>query len=286
MPVKITYYGVRGSTPSPGKDFNRYGGNTTCVFIQTEDQNIILDAGTGIRMLGNDLMNQGFGTHGGHCHLLFSHTHWDHIQGFPFFVPAYLPQNRFDIYGETKIIPVPDGDAKHQWSIQDVLSMQQNFMYFPVSTKDLASSITYHVVESGHKLDFGYTEVNILKLKHPNSSLGFSFKFKKNKYVFCTDVEHSPEMIEELAEFAKDADYLAYDSQYTPEEYKKSKIGWGHSTFAVAAEIARKAKVKMVHMIHHDPIHNDAALDDLEKRAQAEYKNIMVVPEGYTIDLE
>ncbi|MES0488454.1 MAG: MBL fold metallo-hydrolase [Leptospirales bacterium] len=285
MSVRITYYGVRGSTPSPGKNFIEFGGHTTCVFIETPTDNIIIDAGTGIRVLGNDLLKKKFGSSGGHANILFSHTHWDHIQGLPFFVPIYMPQNRFDIYGETKEIPVTETGPNQNWSIHDVLSMQQNFMYFPVGTKDLASAVDYHVLKPHETLELGGVKVETIRLSHPNSSLGFCFYIGDKKYAFCTDVEHSPEMIDTLAEFAKDAEVIAYDCQYEPKEYAATKTGWGHSTYEVGIQIAQKGNIKNLHMIHHDPMHDDTKLLAMEQETQKLFPNAIMVREGLSIEL-
>ncbi len=285
MGFKVKYYGVRGSTPVSGKGYLKYGGNTTCVHIERDKTNIIIDAGTGIRELGNDLLNNGFTAAGGHAHIFFSHTHWDHIQGFPFFVPIYMPQNRFHIYGETKDIPMHDKDEEITWNIGDVLAMQQNFMYFPVSTKDLASYIEYQEITPGKDIIIDDLVVHTLQLRHPNNSIGFRFDCNGKRFVFCTDIEHTEGMIEAVVEFAKDADVLAFDCQYTPEEYERSKIGWGHSTYKAAISIVKAANVKELHMIHHDPAHTDDKLDAIEARAKEEFPNARMIPEKYSFTL-
>lgn len=283
MSIHIKYYGVRGSTPTPGKQFDKFGGNTTCVFVKINDQNIIIDTGTGIRNLGLDLLKV-LPREGGHAHIFYTHTHWDHIQGFPFFIPIYMPNNSFDIYGETKNIPGLN-NTKETWSIKNVLHTQQNFMYFPVSVKDLPSRINFHEIEPGQNLDLNGFEMRFIRMRHPNDSIGMRFNYNKKSYVFCTDVEHNDTMIEELVDFAKNADIFAYDCQYTPEEYTATKTGWGHSTYEAAAEIANKGKIKKVHMIHHDPLHTDNFLLDMEKSAKKLFKNITMIPEGAEFDI-
>jgi phosphoribosyl 1,2-cyclic phosphodiesterase len=282
MSIHVKYYGVRGSTPTPGMQYDKFGGNTTCVYIKIDGHNIIIDSGTGIRNLGLDLL-KSFPRDGGHAHILFTHTHWDHIQGFPFFIPIYMPNNKFDIYGETKVIPA--NKRNETWTIEDVLSMQQNFMYFPVTIKDLPSHLNFHELHSESVINAGGIEIQCKRLRHPNDSLGFRFNIHKKSYVYCTDIEHSEEMVKELAKFAANADVLAYDCQYTPEEYTASKIGWGHSTYEAAAEVAIKANVKQVHMIHHDPLHTDAFLLDMEKSAKKLFKNMTMIPEGFSFDI-
>ncbi|MDH4201103.1 MAG: MBL fold metallo-hydrolase, partial [Spirochaetia bacterium] len=254
-----------------------------CVFVKINDQNIIIDTGTGIRNLGLDLLKV-LPREGGHAHIFYTHTHWDHIQGFPFFIPIYMPNNSFDIYGETKNIPGLN-NTKETWSIKNVLHTQQNFMYFPVSVKDLPSRINFHEIEPGQNLDLNGFEMRFIRMRHPNDSIGMRFNYNKKSYVFCTDVEHNDTMIEELVDFAKNADIFAYDCQYTPEEYTATKTGWGHSTYEAAAEIANKGKIKKVHMIHHDPLHTDNFLLDMEKSAKKLFKNITMIPEGAEFDI-
>ena len=280
--MHVKYYGVRGSTPTPGKLFDKFGGNTTCVYLKINNQNFIIDSGTGIRNLGLDLLKT-FPNEGGHAHLFYSHTHWDHIQGLPFFIPLYMPKNRFDIYGETKMVHV--NGKNETWSIEDVLAMQQHFMYFPVTIKDLASKINFHELKPEVTLNTGNVEIYCKRLRHPNDSIGFRFNFNNKSFVYCTDIEHSDEMNKELVKFAKDADVMAYDCQYTPEEYITSKIGWGHSTYEAAADVAIKANIKQVHMIHHDPMHTDTFLLDMEKSAKKLYKPMKMIPEGFSFDI-
>ena len=286
MSAKIQYYGVRGSTPVCGKDYLKFGGATTCVAIDCNDHTLIIDAGTGIRQLGFDLLQRPELKSGMHVSIFFTHTHWDHIQGFPFFIPIYIPQNKFDIYGESKAIPI-NHETKNPkiWTIEDTLELQQNFMYFPVATKDLASSINYHTIKPENVYNLYDIEIKTMELKHPNSSMAYRFNFGKSSFVFATDVEHNDEIVAKLINFAEGADVLAYDCQYWPDEYLKSKIGWGHSTYEYGSKIALAAGVKKLHMIHHDPLHNDADLEKLEKAAQSKFKETIAIPEGFQFTL-
>ena len=287
MQAKITYYGVRGSIPAVGEPFIKIGGNTTCVFIETKKEKIIIDAGTGIRNLGNDLMKGIFGKGGGKASILFTHTHWDHIQGFPFFMPGYIPNNEFCIYGETKEITLIDEgtEDKSDWDIERALSAQQSFMFFPAATHHMGAKLNFNPVSESELIELSDVKISALTLFHPNSTLGFRFDFKDKTFVFCTDVEHNDSMLDKIGAFAEGADVLAYDCQYTPEEYEDGKAGWGHSTYMEASKIMRYAKAKKLHMIHHDPSHTDDFLFDLEKTAQKEYSNTALVHEGFSFTL-
>jgi len=286
---KVKYYGTRGSLPVAGKGYDKYGGNTTCLYLNIEGEHIIVDAGTGIKTLANDLMKQEFSSkEGGQAHLLFTHTHWDHIQGFPFFVPALLPANKINIYGETKRVKYMDikgNNLDELWTIEHALYMQQVFMFFPIETKYMAANLNFHEIKEGKKIKLKSCEIEMCNVQHPNNTLAFRFNFEKESFVFCTDVEHNDEMIKKLITFSKDATVLAYDCQYTPEEYA-TRVTWGHSTFEIGAKIAQAANVKELHMIHHDPAHNDEFLDKLELRAQKLFKNTHMVFEGKEFKIE
>lgn len=284
MPLQIKYYGVRGSVPVSGADFTRFGGNTTCCFVRHGDTRIIIDAGTGIRMLGLDLMASGIAQQGGVLHLLFTHTHWDHVQGFPFFVPAFLPNVHLHIYGQTKTFMAPDG-KEDVWDIERTLKVQQHFMYFPVDTHYMASQKTYHAIAPGDSFRIDNVRIACLALYHPNTTLAFRFEADNKVFVFSTDVEHNDKMIEELAAFASGADILAYDCQYTTAEYEAGKVGWGHSTYDSAITICQRGKIRELHMIHHDPLHTDNTLLAMEADAKSKFPNAIMIPEGYSCTL-
>ncbi|MCB1201309.1 MAG: MBL fold metallo-hydrolase [Leptospiraceae bacterium] len=277
--IKIKFYGTRGSIPISGSQFNEYGGNTTCVLVEADDQICIIDAGTGIRNLGNDLLQREFAGQGGFARIFFTHTHWDHIQGFPFFIPLYIPGNHFEIYGQTKTV------QEKVWDIETSLIGQTNYMYFPINLKDMASKKTFKDISPGQTLQFGELKISTIALTHPNVTLGFRFDCGKNSFVFCTDVEHNDQLIRDLAEFSRNADVLAYDCQYTPEEYENGKQGWGHSTFEKAIEICKLGSVKKLSMIHHDPAHDDKAIRNIESRARTLFPAATAVKEGDTITL-
>ena len=284
MTAKVQYYGIRGSTPAAGSQFEKYGGNTTCVAIQMGDENIIIDAGTGIRRLGEDILKKDT-TKLKDIRILFTHTHWDHIQGFPFFIPAYLPNIHLHIYGETKTIKRERNGKEiiEEWNIKKALWMQQGFMYFPVDTHYMLSKKTFYRLYENQNYKIGNLKFKTIKLQHPNNTLGFRFEFDNGSFCFCTDVEHSKGEIEKIIKFAQGSDVLAYDCQYTPDEYERQKKGWGHSTYQAGVQIAREAGVKELHMIHHDPFRNDDSISAIEASAKKLHKDVLSVPEGHTI---
>lgn len=289
MKIRFQYYGVRGSIPVSGKEFSRYGGSTTCFFVETEKTKLVIDAGTGIRLLGMDLLKREFGQGKGKLHILFTHTHWDHIQGFPFFIPCYIPGNEIHIYGETKQVKVLTDAGREEiqtWSIERTLYMQQMFMYFPASTHNMSANLHFHELKSGQVLELEDLKVESLTLYHPNHSLGFRITHGDFSFVFCTDVEHSDAMIEKLSAFAEGANGLAYDSQYLPEEYEQGKVGWGHSTYYHGIQIAKKANIPHFHLIHHDPTHDDEKLNSIQELAKKEFSNSFLVPEGFSFTNE
>lgn len=284
MSLKIKYYGVRGSLPVSGGEFAGFGGNTTCCYVQHKDTKIVIDAGTGIRILGLDLMRTDLPKTGGRINMLFTHTHWDHIQGFPFFIPAFLPNVELDIFGETKTVPGLDGEAE-VWSIERALKMQQHFIFFPVGTKYMSSNKKFHEIAAGQKIRLGEVDVECFALHHPNSTLAFRFTAEGKSFVFSTDVEHNEDMLDRLAHFSQGADVLAYDCQYTTAEYNAGKVGWGHSTYESGIEICKRGKVQSLHMIHHDPLHADKTLFQMENDAQALFPQAHMIPEGFEFSL-
>lgn len=284
--MRITYYGTRGSIPVSGRDFCEFGGNTTCVLIEEGKTVVIIDAGTGIRNCGNELLQRKIKE----IHILFTHTHWDHIQGFPFFGPAYSQNHHIFIYGETKFLPrsrsILDIPGENEdWQIQKALSWQQFFMFFPVPLEQMPSKLVFFPIKPGEAFFVDDLEILPIALYHPNGSLGFRFSSRGKVFVFCTDVEHNTEISQKLSDFAKGADIFAYDSQYTPEEYEQGRKGWGHSTYKEGARIATIAEVKSYHMIHHDPSHNDAKILEMEEEAKKIFPSTLAVREKNIFDI-
>ncbi len=253
--IKIKFWGTRGSIPTPGKYFLKYGGNTPCVEIRCGDTILIFDAGTGLRELGGSLLHE-FGVAPREYNILISHTHWDHIQGFPFFHMAYLPGNTISFYGGNSVS-----------ALEKLIYGQMEKEYFPVTVSELASKVVFHTLTES-PFFINDVKIHFTHLIHPSLSLGFRIEYKDKAVVYATDSEISNdpeiEMINErnIGNLIKDADVLIADCQYTDEEYK-SKAGWGHTSIFKTVEISNKFNVKNLFAFHHDPLRTDEELDIL-----------------------
>jgi phosphoribosyl 1,2-cyclic phosphodiesterase len=270
MPAFVKFWGTRGSIPTPGHRTRRYGGNTSCVEVRIDDTLFICDGGTGLRELGVDLQSR---TDRVTAHLFFSHTHWDHIQGFPFFMPAYSPSSTLHVYDVTR------NDDR----VQRLLLGQMQSEYFPVSFGDLGASIQFSHLDEGEKTIDG-TLVGHLEQTHPGRSFAYSFIKAGHKIVYATDNEldqrivnraeadRSPEALRRLPEdvirLVADADLLVADGQYTDAEYVH-KVGWGHARATTLVDLAVQAGVRQLAIFHHDPMHTDEQVDETIAACQA-----------------
>lgn len=273
--MKVRFWGVRGSIPVPGPDTVRVGGNTPCVEVQTTDREvIILDAGTGIRLLGLDLLRRPVERL--ICVLLFSHTHWDHIQGLPFFPPARLRDSRLTILGEHRV------DRR----LDRILAGQMVDAYLPFALSDLHADLLIKEVHDGEKIVVGNdTTVFSRRLQHPGGVFGYRIACHGKAVVYASDVNHPPDGPDpRLVELAQDADLLIHDAQFTPEE-KQERQGWGHSTWQEAIQVAQQANVQRLALFHHDPLHTDDTLEEIEKLAQAVFPPTFLATEGLEITL-
>lgn len=266
--MRIRFWGTRGSIAKPGPTTLRYGGNTSCVEVRTDDgQLIVIDCGTGAHGLGQELKREFPEGHSG-C-LLISHTHWDHIQGIPFFGPLFDARNHWRIYG-------PRGSHA---SLRDVLSGQMEYSYFPVSLDAFAARISYHEVLEG-EFAIGGAKIIARYLNHPAITIGYRIEADGASFVYASDHEpHDREAAAGVApnwlgedgrhlDFIRGADLLVHDAQYTALEYPE-KVGWGHSTIEYVVDAAARADVKHVALYHHDPMRTDEALDGLIEAARA-----------------
>ena len=272
--MRVRFWGTRGSIATPGRGTNHFGGNTSCVEVTTASGEVlILDCGTGARPLASTLMAPG--RRPIHTNILIGHTHWDHIQGFPFFVPAFVQGNSVAIHG-------PQGS---RGSLHEVLAGQMQFPYFPVELNQLPAAMSYHELTEGiHTI--GGTRVAAQFLNHPAMTLGYRIEADGVAVVYLVDHEPfsddlwragaEPGRIESIlhegdrrhARFMADADLVIHDAQYTPEEYPAKKT-WGHSTYEYVVQIAAAAGVRKVALTHHDPGHDDDFVGDMERNARA-----------------
>lgn len=272
--MELRFWGTRGSIASPGPSTNRYGGNTSCVEVVTKSgRRYIFDAGTGARALGAHLMANAPKPIA--ATILLSHTHWDHIQGFPFFTPLFVPGNRFTVCG-------PQGSNN---SLPEVLAGQMEYTYFPVELSQLGAEIIYRDINEGNE-EIDGIRISAQALNHPARALGYRIEADGASLLYLCDHEPYWESLwhsgseqgrvdsilhegdRRHAEFMQNADVVIHDAQYTPEEYPAKK-NWGHSTWEYVTRIAAAAGVKHLFLTHHDPTHDDAFLDAVERKAQA-----------------
>ncbi|MBI5594461.1 MAG: response regulator [Elusimicrobia bacterium] len=256
--VTVRFWGTRGSSPAPGPNTVRYGGNTACVEIRVGDLLFIIDCGTGIRELGLALMKE-YGDKPIEGHILIGHTHWDHIQGFPFFTPLYIKRNKFNVYSVR-------GSSK---SLERVFRGQMAADYFPVPLNNLAADI--HFVELEGAVQIGPATVTYHYLNHPGVAIGFKISAFGKTVAYVSDHESfsrlngesaiNKRQDEDVVDFSRDSDILIMEAQYTEDEYKYKK-GWGHSTFDDAVARSLSAKAKHLVLFHHDPTHTDEMMDE------------------------
>jgi phosphoribosyl 1,2-cyclic phosphodiesterase/ABC-type transporter Mla MlaB component len=257
--MRVKFWGTRGSICTPEPDFMRYGGNTSCVEVRLDNGTLlILDAGTGIRKLGQALLKDTSFLQNPQGYVLLSHQHWDHIQGFPFFTPAFLPGNEFTFLGQFKF----DG------RLEEALRGQMESTYFPVRLDEMSSKLQFRELLE-EETEIGGATIISRHLNHPQGVLGYRIEADGCVLAYCTDTEHYADRLDEnVLELAQDADIFIYDSQYTTEEYPQKK-GWGHSTWQMGCQLAQKAQVLTYCMFHHDPYHNDAFLDKVLAQARS-----------------
>ena len=269
MAYTITFWGTRGSIPTPGPLTNRYGGNTPCVAVERREGDeahlVILDAGTGIRPLGQALADLSNGTL--QVDLLVSHTHWDHIQGLPFFAPFFGQGNAVRIWGSKQ------GDV----DLSVILRQQMHPVVFPVPLDQLAAELTVEHVDPGAFEIDGFA-VRAIRLRHPGNTLGYRLTPVSGgpSVAYVTDNELGPggnyevgaSWREEFVQFIRGVDVLVHDAMYTPGELEEHR-GWGHSSYEEAVALGAEAAVKQLVLFHHRPEHDDAAMEALTNKAQA-----------------
>jgi phosphoribosyl 1,2-cyclic phosphodiesterase len=297
--LRIKFWGVRGSYPAPGPGTVKYGGNTASVEIHAGERIIILDAGTGIIPLGREL-TQCASTQKRALEvlLLFSHLHHDHTQGFPFFVPAYLPNTRLHIFG-------PGGTPE---TLSHVLERNQSSETFPVSLRDMGSSKDIHSVRESQVIVWDEAGVHLVEstaglskeavvvrihksYAHPGGVYVYRITWRGNSIVYATDTEGYIGTDRKLVQFAKDADVLIHDAQYSEDHYRggltgfPSTQGYGHSTVTMACEVASASEAGRLILFHHDPAYSDAMVAGLDASAKAQFGAAQAAYEGLEIVL-
>jgi phosphoribosyl 1,2-cyclic phosphodiesterase len=277
--MKLKFWGVRGSIPTPGKDTVRYGGNTPSLELRLDgDELIILDAGTGIRNLGDHLI-----AHGGsiHTYILITHPHWDHIQGFPFFKPAFVSGNEITVIGTDR----------EEIDLEHIIADQMKRIYFPIQLNELKAKIHFKSIGEEEFTIFG-ARVRTLYVNHPGFTVGYRIDYKDRSIVYVSDnepfdkgaatgrsnfeptvvkkfLDHPGDANQRIVEFASGADILIHDATYTPEEYT-DKVGWGHSHYLFTLKLANDAKVKQLVLFHHEPNRSDDQIDRILEQCRRE----------------
>jgi phosphoribosyl 1,2-cyclic phosphodiesterase len=275
-PARFKFWGTRGSIPVPGPETLRYGGNTTCLEVRADGEIIVLDAGSGIRPLGVALEKE-FQTHPIKLSLLISHAHWDHIQGFPFFKPAYDPKNHIRIFGF-------DGAGA---TFREIMTEPMRAPFFPISMRELSARMDINKL-SEMKFSLGKVDIHAAFVNHPGVCVGYRIYTSGGSVAFLPDHEPyqfflhsarakqlSTQQAQEFAaeeqgalvQFLHGSDFLILDSQYTDQEYK-SHVGWGHGSISSAVSLALDADVQTLLLFHHDPGHDDEMVDMMVESAR------------------
>jgi phosphoribosyl 1,2-cyclic phosphodiesterase len=282
-PVHLRCWGTRGSIPTPGPETVRYGGNTTCFEIRHEGQRIIVDAGSGIRPLGMDIVEKGPNA----IHIFLTHFHWDHIQGFPFFSPLN------DAEDSIKVV----GPKQRDIDVQNLFAGQMGPIYFPVPFSVVAAAMEFEHLNEG-EYEIGDARIRVMRVKHPSYVIAYRIEVGGRTICLVPDNEIDGDMYDvgpdwkrRIVDFVGDADVLVHDSMYTQEEYQR-RAGWGHSTFSQSVRLAEEAGVGQLLFFHHDPTRSDKELDSIVARirddALARGSNVEIdaAAEGVDISLE
>ncbi len=266
----VHFWGVRGSIPSPGKDTVRYGGNTSCIELRIAGKSLIFDGGTGLRMLGKSLQHLPPID----AYWFFTHYHWDHIQGVPFFHPLFVDGNKLQVYGAA-----PNQSPMEQHFKEHVLHLNS-----PVPTREIRADLKFHDLVCGEGMTLGDITIETGPLNHPNGAMGYRISWQGHSVVYCTDTEHFPDRLDEnIMNLARDADVLIYDAMYTDEQYhdpKSPKVGWGHSTWQEGVKLSKAAGVKNLAVFHHEPNHTDDMLDRIGVELQETFEGGFMAREG------
>jgi phosphoribosyl 1,2-cyclic phosphodiesterase len=273
--MRVHFWGVRGSIPVSGERFVKYGGNTTCVVFEYNDEYFIIDGGTGLKAFGDSLGGQAL-----NATLAFTHVHWDHIQGLPFFSAAFHPGSNIQVRGISR-----DG-----WDFKNILSLQMTPPTFPVALEILGGIKDIGDFEVEKTYQIGSFEITALDQKHPDGVVVYKVVAGGHSVVFATDVEHGGEGLDQsLVDLCKDCDLIIHDAQYTEAEYYGQsgppRKGWGHSMWREAVDLAIESNSRRLALFHHDPSRSDDGVDQIEAEAQAIFSAAFASREGTCFDL-
>lgn len=272
--VRLKFWGVRGSTPTPQIENLKFGGNTPCLEIRNGDNEcVIFDAGSGIRALGQTLIQESGGAPI-RARIFLTHFHWDHIQGIPFFAPLYGPNNHISFLAGSSGRP-----------LRETLEGQMAKPYFPIDFSQVAAERDFHQIEERGVVRIGGLSVCPFPLNHPQGASGYRIECNGVSIVYATDYEHGvAESDATLCEYSQNADILICDSQYTPAEYEKHR-GWGHSTWQNAVLLAKEARAEHLVLFHHDPTHDDQTMMEITQTARMQFENTTGAWEGFVAAL-
>jgi len=269
MSIRVKIWGCRGSIACPAPTHLKYGGNTTSLEVDIGGQKLLLDCGTGIRNLGKAMMKD----EQEHCYILLTHTHWDHINGFPFFAPAFDKNRHFEIMA---------GHLMDKGGIRNILESQMDNPMFPVPLEAMQAKLSFTDFSAGEDLDLGIggATVRTALLNHPNDATGYRVDYNGSSMCLITDTEHVDGKLDEnVLKLIEGADLVIYDATYTEEEFP-SKIGWGHSTWNEGIKLCREAGAKRLGIFHHDPEHDDVFMDSIAEAANKVWDGTFVIQEN------
>ena len=273
MGFELEFWGVRGSIACPSPEHVVYGGNTSCIEVLAGERRIILDAGTGLRLLGNKYLQEGVR----HARILLTHTHWDHISGFPFFAPGFQTGRTFEIMAGH----LPEGSSTRQ-----IFAGQMAKPTFPVPLEAMRATLVFEDFKAGDSLRFGDSvRVATTPLNHPNGATGYRIEHSGKSLCYVTDTEHvigKPD--ENVLGLIEGADLVIYDSTYTDDEFE-AHISWGHSTWQEAVRLCRQAGAKQLYIFHHDPNHEDSFMQVVEQEARRSWEGTIVARERTRVKL-
>ena len=277
--AKLNFWGVRGSTPTVDPSTWRYGGNTPCLELTAPDgTHLILDCGTGLRMLGNR-WDGAAGNRPTQTHILVSHYHWDHIQGIPFFAPLYAENNEFHFYSFRSKFLGSD-------SLRQVFEAQMATPYFPVDMSVMSAKRRFKEIDGGETFTIGENKITAHWVNHPQGCLGYRIETPAGTVVYATDNEPGDKKLDEtLKKLAAGADIFINDAQFTPDELQSTKKGWGHSSWREGVNTARQSGAKTLVLFHHDPDSSDRKVDAILRHAREEFDSVFAASEGMVVTL-